>query len=160
MTAATRRIVPIALAAALAGCDFQPDPPPGPTRPPPARFATVKIEYRQPNGCENAAVACDNLVVFFGSWMRPGQEIYLDSAPGSHVWTGVAQGVPVNWPPVEQPHLVRVFDPHIVNTPSSGVTAARLLVGGQILTQYDSPGTPQESGLVYVDDSGVGRNPL
>ena len=155
-----QRIVLLGLAVAVAGCDFQPDPEPGPTEASPARFATVRIEYRQPNGCENAPVACDNLVVFFGSWMRPGQEIYLDSVPGSHVWTGVAEGVPVNWPPVEEPHLVRVFDPHIVNTPSSGVTAARLLVGGQILTQYDSPGTPQESGLVYVDDNGVGRNPL
>ena len=27
------------------------------------------------------ALACDNLVVFFGSWMRPGQEIYLDAGP-------------------------------------------------------------------------------
>ena len=160
MTSATNRLVPLVLAAALAGCDFQPDPPPGPTAVSPARFATVRVEYRQPNGCANAPVACDNLVVFFGSWMRPGQEIYLDSAPGSHVWTGVAEGVPVNWPPVEEPHLVRVFDPHLVDTPSGGVTAARLLVGGQILSEYDSPGTPQESGLVYVDDNGVGRNPL
>ncbi len=160
MTSATNRLVPLVLAAALAGCDFQPDPPPGPTAASPARFATVRVEYRQPNGCANAPVACDNLVVFFGSWMRPGQEIYLDSAPGSHVWTGVALNVPVNWPPVEEPHLVRVFDPHLVDTPSGGVTAARLLVGGQILSEYDSPGTPQESGLVYVDDNGVGRNPL
>jgi hypothetical protein len=40
------------------------------------------------------------------------------------------------------------------------VTAARLVVGGQLLNQFDSPGTPKESGLVYVDDNGVGRNPL
>jgi hypothetical protein len=160
MMSATKSLVPLALAAALASCDFQPDPEPGPTAVSPARFATVRIEYRQPNGCANAPAACENLVVFFGSWMRPGQEIYLDSAPGSHVWTGAAEGVPVNWPPVEEPHLVRVFDPHIVDTPSGGVTAARLLVGGQILSEYDSPGTPQESGLVYIDDNGVGRNPL
>jgi len=122
---------------------------------------SVRVEYRQPNGCANATpVACDNLVVFFGSWMHPGQEIYLESDPGSHLWTGIAPGVPVNWPPVDQPHLVRVFDPHLVNTATGGVTAARLLVGGQALTQYDSPGTPRESGLVYVDDNGAGRNPL
>jgi hypothetical protein len=160
MTSATKHLVPLALAAALAGCDFQPDPPPGPTASSPARFATVRIEYRQPNGCANAPTACNNLVVFFGSWMHPGQEIYLDAATGSHVWTGVAANVPVNWPPLEEPHLVRVFDPHLVDTPSGGVTAARLLVGGQILSEYDSPGTPQESGLVYIDDNGVGRNPL
>jgi hypothetical protein len=39
------------------------------------------------------------------------------------------------------------------------VTAARLMVGGQIITTYDTPGTPTESGLIYVDDNGVGRNP-
>ena len=150
----------LALVAAAAGCDFQPDPEEGPSAVPAPAVASVKIEYRQPNGCDNAPPACDNLVVFFGSWMRPGQEVYLAPDPTSHVWTGVAQGVPVNWPPVVEPHLVRVFDPHLVDTPSGGVTAARLLLGGQVLTQYDSPGTPQESALVYVDDNGVGRNPF
>ena len=149
----------LVLAAAPFGCDFQPDPEQGPSALP-ARLVNVRIEYRQPNGCDNAPAACDNLVVFFGSWMRAGQEIYLESDPGSHLWTGIAPGVPVNWPPVDQPHLVRVFDPHLVNTATGGVTAARLLVGGQALTQYDSPGTPQESALVFVDGNGVGRNPL
>ena len=147
--------------AASFGCDFQPDPPEGPSALPAPTVGerqdrvstTQRLRQRD-------AVACENLVVFFGSWMHPGQEIYLTSDPGSHVWTGVAQGVPVNWPPVEEPHLVRVFDPHLVDTPTGGVTAARLLLGGQILTQYDSPGTPQESALVYVDGNGVGRNPL
>jgi len=156
-----RRIIlaSLALAAGLVGCDFQPDPPEGPSALPAPALTSVRIEYRQPNACANARVACDNLVVFFGSWMRPGQEIYLASDPGEHVWTGVAEGVPVNWPPVDEPHFVRVFDPHLVDTTTGGVTAARLRLGGQILTQYDSPGTPQESGLVYVDDNGVGRNP-
>lgn len=150
----------LALALAGAGCDFQPDPPAGPEPLAPGRFVDVTVEYRQPNGCQNAPSACDNLVVFFGSWMRPGQEIYLASDPGSRVWTGIARGVPVNWPPSDAPHLVRVFDPHVVDTPTGGVTAARLVVGGQALSQYDSPGTPQESALLYVDDNGVGRNPL
>lgn len=149
----------LAVTAAAAGCDFQPDPPPGPSALPPTRVVDVRIEYRQPNGCENQSAACDNLVVFFGSWMHAGEEIYLDAVPGSHVWGGIAKGVPVNWPPVGEPHLVRVFDPHLVETPTGGVTAARLTFGGQTLTQYDSPGTPQESGLVYVDDNGVGRSP-
>jgi hypothetical protein len=47
-----------------------------------------------------------------------------------------------------------------VDTPTGGVTAARLQLGGQILTHFDSPGTPRESGIVYVDGNGVGRNPL
>jgi len=151
----------LALVAAAAGCDFQPDPEQGPSALPAPTVASVRIEYRQPFGCANPRpLECDNLVVFFGSWMSPGQEIYLAPDPGSHVWTGVAQGVPVNWPPVDEPHLVRVFDPHLVDTPTGGVTGARLLLGGQILTQYDSPGTPKESALVYVDGNGVGRNPL
>jgi hypothetical protein len=54
---------------------------------------------------------------------------------------------------------VRVFDPHLVQTPNGGVTAARLSIGGQAIYYYDSAGTPQESGLIYVDDNGVGRNP-
>jgi hypothetical protein len=152
-------VVLLALAAPL-GCDFQPDPDAGPTAVPAPAVASVRVEYRQPNGCANPTpAACENLVVFFGSWMQPGQEIYLTSDPGSHAWTGVAAGVPVNWPPVVEPHLVRVFDPRLVDTPTGGVTAARLQLGGQVLTQYDSPGTPQESAVVYVDYNGVGRNP-
>jgi hypothetical protein len=151
----------LALSAAAVGCDFQPDPEEGPSAVPAPAVASVRIEYRQPNGCANPTPAeCDNLVVFFGSWMHSGQEIYLTPDPASHVWTGVASGVPVNWPPVEEPHLVRVFDPHLVATPTGGVTAARLALGGQILTDYEQPGTPQESALVYVDNNGVGRNPL
>jgi hypothetical protein len=150
----------LALAASF-GCDFQTDTTEGPTALPAPTVASVRIEYRQPNGCANAsAVACGNLVVFFGSWMQAGQEIYLTPDPTSHVWTGIASGVPVNWPPVEEPHLVRVFDPHLVDTPTGGVTGARLFLGGQLLTQYDAPGTPQESALAYVDANGVGRNPL
>ena len=28
-----------------------------------------------------------------------------------------------------------------------------------MITQYLEPGTPNESGLIYVDDNGQGRNP-
>lgn len=160
MTPRVRPLVLFAAAAIAAGCDFQPDPPEGPSALAPARVVDVRIEYRQPQGCENAAPEhCVDLVWFFGSWMHPGDEIPLEPVAGSYVWAGTAKGVPVNWPPGDAPHLVRVFDPHLKDTPTGGVTAARLSVGGQILTQYDSPGTPEESGLVYVDDAGVGRNP-
>lgn len=160
MSIARRRLASVVLAVLGVGCDFQPDPLPGPDPLPPARLVSVAVEYRQPNGCLNVSARCDDLVVFFGSWMRPGQEVYLQAAGGGLVWTGVVQGVPVNWPPSDEPHLVRVFDPHLVDSPTGGVTAARLIVGGQILSQFDSPGTPKESGLVYVDDNGVGRNPI
>ena len=66
-------LVPLAAALALAACDLQPDPPAGPAPLPAGRFVEVQIEYRQPNGCQNSSSSCDNLVVFFGSWMRPGQ---------------------------------------------------------------------------------------
>jgi hypothetical protein len=158
---AARRLVPALLALGTFSCfDFQPDPPEGPTAVPGGRFTTVRVEYRQPAGCENAAAACGNLVVFFGSWMRPGQEIYLAATASNNLWTGVATNVPVNWPPTDEPHYVRVFDPHLVNTSTGGVTAARLQVGGQVIYYYDQPGTPKESGLIYVDDNGVGRNPI
>ena len=44
--------------------------------------------------------------------------------------------------------------------PSAGITADRLKVGGELLTQFDSPGGPRESGLVYIDENGQGRNPF
>jgi hypothetical protein len=158
MTFARRRLALAALVAA-AGCDFQPDPEPGPTALTPGRFVTVGIEYRQPTGCANTSSECGSSVVFFGSWMHSGEEVYLSRVEGSFTWVGVATGVPVNWPPTDEAHLVRVFDPHLVQTPTAGVTAARLSLGGQMVTEYESPGTPQEVGVVYIDDNGVGRNP-
>lgn len=157
-----RRVVLALLALVVAaGCDFQPDPPEGPSALASTRLVNVRVEYRQPQGCENALPErCVNLVWFFGSWMHKDEEIPLELVPGSYVWAGTATGVPVNWPPTDVPHFVRVFDPHLEGTSTGGVTAARLLVGGQVLTQYDSPGSPQESALVYVDDNGTGRNPL
>jgi hypothetical protein len=153
------RLVLVLLASAASSClDFQQNPPTSPAPLRATRFVDVKVEYRQPTACENTGTACDNLVVFFGSWMKPGEEIYLSDV-GGRVWDGVATHVPVNWPPADEPHLVRVFDPHLVNTPTGGVTAARLQVGGQAIYFFDSPGTPQESGLIYIDDDGVGRNP-
>jgi hypothetical protein len=153
------RLAAALLAIGALSCDFQPEVEEGPSPLPGGRFATVRVEYRQPASCENVGAACDQLVVFFGSWMRPGQEIYLQDDPGSLVWTGTAVNVPVNWPPNDEPHYVRVYDPHLVNTLTGGVTAARLTVGGQAIYFYDQPGTPNESGLIYVDDNGVGRNP-
>jgi hypothetical protein len=160
MTSRLRRLAIFTLAAAWAGCDMQPDPPPGPTPIGPARFVNVAIQYRQPSECVNARGPCGNAVVFLGSWMKAGQEVYLTPDQGSHVWTGVAPGVPVNWPPLDEPHLVRVFDPHLFDTPTGGVTAARLSVGGQVLDTYDQPGPPLEAGWVYIDDNGTGRNPF
>jgi hypothetical protein len=152
-------LVVVASALASAACwDFQKDVPEGPSALPVARFATVRVEYRQPRGCSNAVALCETRVVFFGSWMQPGEEVLLDPQPGL-IWTGEATNVPVNWPPADSPHRVRVFDPHLADTPTGGVSAARLTVGGQFLTKYDSLGTADESAYVYVDDDGAGHNP-
>jgi hypothetical protein len=158
----------LALATLATGCqDFlHPDVTPGPSPAPVLRLVSVTVEYRQPAGCKNSPDRCADHVVFFGSWMRqgtggqPGDEVLLGTPAGPNFWTGVVTNVPVNWPPVDLPHYVRVYDPHLHDTPSGGVTAARLTIGGQIITQYDSPGTTKESGLIYIDDNGVGHNPL
>jgi len=91
--------------------------------------------------------------------MQTGGEVLLSMAPGTRQWTGTAPSVPVNFPPQDFPHLVRVFDPHLVQTDTGGLTAARLIIGGQVITQYLQPGTSNESGLIFVDDSGQGRPP-
>jgi hypothetical protein len=166
MTSLVRPLTLVAVAAMSAACDFQPDPPEGPSPLAPGRFVTITVEYRQPAGCQNSEGTCDARVVFFGSWMRPkddnyeGDQVLLDTRFGPNFWSGVVHNVPVNWPPNDVPHYVRVYDPHLRDTPTGGVTAARLIVGRQSIYYYDSPGTPQESGLIYIDDNGVGRNPL
>jgi hypothetical protein len=157
----SRRLVPVLIALASVACpDFQPDPPAGPT---PLtggqRFATITVEYRQPQHCSNATVHCLDRVVFFGSWMGSGDEVLLDTPQGPYFWTGVVHNVPVNWPPADVPHYVRVYDPHLKDTPISGFTAARLVIGSQSIDYYDEAGTPREAGLVYVDDNGIGHNP-
>jgi hypothetical protein len=131
---------------------------PAPVSPP--FLVSVTVEYRQPNECVEGSPRerCDDKVVFFGSWMQPGGEFVLTREPGRFVWKGVATGVPVNYPPREQPHYVRVFDPHMVGAPTGGVAAERLTVGGEYITRFDKPGGTQESGLIYVDANGYGHN--
>ncbi len=144
----------------LVGCyDFHLQGPedPSPVGP---RLVSVTVEYRQPAGCVNSTGRCDDQVVFFGSWMRSGGAFALQRDAAGYIWRGVAQGVPVNFPPGEAAHAVRVYDPHIHDHPSGGVTAERLTVGGQILTYFVSEDSPSESGLVYIDDNGRGHNPF
>jgi len=56
--------------------------------------------------------------------------------------------------------VVAVYDPHLRDTETGGVTAGRLVVGGQNLTVFLNAGTPQESAFVYVDENGMGHNPF
>ncbi|HET7747041.1 MAG TPA: hypothetical protein VFM29_07045 [Vicinamibacteria bacterium] len=133
--------------------------PDGPEPLAPPRLVSVTIEYLQVNECLPGSPTCDDNVVFFASWMRPGQEILLRPEPSRYVWRGVAENVPVNYPPRGAPYNVVIYDPHLVASPTGGVTAERLKVGGETITWFDRPGGPSESGLVYIDQNGMGRTP-
>ena len=149
------------LAACLlaASCDdYHLDGPVDPEPLSPPRTVSVTVEYLQPNGCVAGSPRCEDNVVFFGSWMRPGEEFFLRPQPGRFVWRGTATNVPVNFPPRGQPHAVVIYDPYLVGTPTAGLTASRLKVGGEAISRIDSPGNPREVGLVYIDENGQGRN--
>ncbi|HEV7499164.1 MAG TPA: hypothetical protein VGQ33_04130, partial [Vicinamibacteria bacterium] len=126
----------------------------------PPNTASVTVEYDQVVECVAGSPRCDDNVVFFGSWMTSGEEFFLKKEPGRYIWRGTATRVPVNFPPRGDPYLVRVYDPHVVGGPTDGVTADRLKVGGEALTQFYSPGNPYESGLIYIDENGQGHTPF
>ena len=157
----TRRPLLGLLAACLlaTACDdYRLDGPVDPEPLSPPRTVSVTVEYLQPNGCVEGSPRCDDNVAFFGSWMRPGEEFFLRPQPGRFLWRGTATNVPVNFPPRGQPHAVVIYDPYLVGTPTAGLTAARLKVGGEAISRIDSPGNPREVGLVYIDANGQGRN--
>jgi hypothetical protein len=151
-------LVPIGL---LASC-FHQEGPEDPSPIPQPTLVSVRVEYRQPNGCLGSSPSCDRgPVVFTGSWMSP-QGIYtvLTRTPGTFIWTGTVTNVPSNFPPIDQqPYFVRIIDPFLSDTATGGATADRLQVGGQLLTRFYEYGTPAESGLIYIDVQGVGHNP-
>jgi len=136
--------------------------PTGPTAPVAVQnplLVSVTIEYTQPPGCLGGG-HCNDKVVFFGDWMRPGTEFFLTPDPGNFTWRGVALGVPVNYPPHENPtpYQVRIYDPHLLAGPTRGFTGDRLLVGSESLNQVQSSGTPGVYDLVYIDSNGQGHN--
>jgi hypothetical protein len=154
------RWLTVAAALATASCyDFHLT---GPEDPEPVNhphLVSVAIEYRQPFECANSQGRCNDPVVFFASWMEQGNEFRLTKDPAGFIWRGRANGVPVNFPPGDDPHAVRVYDPHLLDESTQGGTADRLRVGGQVLTVIDSPGEPRVVGLVYIDEDGIGHNP-
>jgi len=121
-------------------------------------LVSVTVEYRQPNGCVNTQTPCDEPVVFFGSWMQ-GAGFRLTRDAGNFVWRGVAQAVPVNYPPRDAPYKVWVFDPFMRESPAEGSQADRLKVGGETLTRLDGGGGREQHALVYIDENGQGHNP-
>ena len=143
-----------------AACDdttpMEPLPPPVPI----VRVVSVTVEYTQPLFCTNVVSTCDGAVFFWGSWMVGRGEFALTRVPGTHVWTGTARDVPVNFPPPTQPYLVRVFDPYLTDSSTGGQTAERMKVEGQAILYFSGPGTPAEAGWIYIDDNGQGRSPF
>ena len=160
MPRATLGLLLTAVLAAGACDDYHLDGPVDPEPLNPPRMVSVTVEYLQPNECVAGSPRCDDPVVFFGSWMEAGTEFLLRKEPGRFVWRGTATNVPVNFPPRGPAHAVRVYDPHLVGTLTEGVTAERLKVGGEAITERDNPGGIREVGLVYIDENGFGRNPF
>ena len=160
MASRSRLSTLVLLTSLLAGC-FQQI---GPEDPSPIELpnrVTVTVEYRQPpNFCSDPNRQCGAPVWFWGSWMPAGGEIVLTQIGGTFVWTGRVSGVPVNFPPRDEPYLVRVYDPYLNQTPTEGGTAERLQVGGQVVTKFIEPGTPLESGLRNIDAEGAGHSPF
>jgi hypothetical protein len=147
------------LTASVLGCyNFHKTGPEDPASVSPPQLVSVTVEYRQPNGCVNTATSCDEPVVFFGSWMQ-GAGFRLTRDPGSFVWRGVAQAVPVNYPPTDSPYKVWVFDPFMRESPAQGTQADRLKVGGETLVRLDGGGGREQHALVYIDANGQGHNP-
>ena len=87
----TRRPLLRLVAACLfaAACDdYHLDGPVDPEPLSPPRTVSVTVEYLQPNGCVEGSPRCEDNVVFFGSWMRPGEEFFLRPQPGRFLWRG------------------------------------------------------------------------
>lgn len=147
-------------AAAIFGCyDFHlagpEDPPPAPNR-----LVSVVVEYRQDRACANVPAQCDGQVFFTGTWMVGGAAFPLQRDPTGLVWRGTALAVPANFPPSGEPYRVNVLDPHLLFTPTRGVSGRNIVVGGQAVHQLDDQGTTVEAALVYIDLDGQGHNPL
>jgi hypothetical protein len=149
------------LALTLLGCpDLRLE---GPEDPSPVAIperATITVEYEQPAGCISVTVSCQDLVIFLGSWMPPGGQIFLTPDVSRRFWTARIADVPVNFPPRGEPYEVRVYDPHLQETSALRYTGVRLRVGGESLTQIRRPGSRDEAALVYVDSTGQGHNPF
>jgi hypothetical protein len=155
------KLVAPLLAALHPGCyDFHLT---GPEDAPPVstpHVVSVRVEYRQPNGCLSApSSACNDDVVFFGSWMRSGAEFRLTRDPGTFIWRGVAHGVPVNYPPRDVPYSVRIFDPFLLASCAEGYSADRITIGGEALFKNNGSGCRDQAAFVFVDDNGRGHNP-
>ncbi len=153
------RLGALALALALPACyDFHFV---GPEDPPPLKApatVAVTISYLQPVGCVNTGSPCGGPVTFQASWMPLGTYINLQQT-ANHTWTATIPDVPVNFPGTD-PYRVYAVDPFLFESPTSGVSAERLTIGGQQIKKFENQGGTREQGLIYIDASGRGRSPL
>jgi hypothetical protein len=155
-----RHSLPLLIALAPACYDFRLTGPEDAAAVVPPNYVSVTVEYRQPNGCLSApSEGCDQPVVFFGSWMRSGGEFRLQRLPGSLVWRGTAVGVPVNFPPRDDPYEVRIFDPYLLESCAEGFSADRITLGGESLIKTNGHGCRDQAAFVFVDDNGRGHHP-
>ena len=132
----------------------------GPEDPPPLKSpATVSVfvVYVRPSECVNTTSACGGPVSFTASWMKIGTSVTLQQST-AHIWVATIPDVPVNFPGVD-PHRVYAVDPYLLDTPTGGISADRLTIGGERIVKFDHPGGPREQGLIYIDASGRGRTP-
>ena len=152
------RLGALTLALALPACyDFHIV---GPEDPPPLKSpatVSVSVVYLRPSECVNTGSACGGPVSFTASWMKIGTSVTLQQST-SHIWVASIPDVPVNFPGVD-PHRVYAVDPYLLDTPTGGISADRLTIGGERIVKFDHPGGPREQGLIYIDASGRGRTP-
>ncbi len=152
------RLGTLALALALSGCyDFHtvgPEDPPAIKQP---QTVSVSISYLQPLGCVPPGTNCGGPVTFHASWMPLGTYATLQQS-AAHTWTAAIPNVPINYPGVD-PYRVYAVDPYLRDTPTGGVSADRLTVGGERLVLFENAGGTREQGLIYIDANGKGRTP-
>lgn len=152
------RLGALTLALALPACyDFHIV---GPEDPPPLKSpatVSVSVVYLRPSECVNTGSACGGPVSFTASWMKIGTSVTLQQST-AHIWVATIPDVPINFPGVD-PHRVYAVDPYLFDTPTGGVSADRLTIGGERIVKFDHPGGPREQGLIYIDANGKGRTP-
>ena len=132
----------------------------GPEDPPPVKvpgMVSVTVVYLRPVACVNTGSSCAGPVTFHASWMKLGASLTLTQTT-EHAWTALVPDVPVNYPG-RDPYRVYAVDPFLLDSPTRGVSADRLTIGGQKVVQFENPGGTREQGLIYIDASGYGRSP-
>jgi len=89
--------------------------------------------------------------------MTLGSHITLTQT-ANHTWTATVPDVPINFPGVD-PYRVYAVDPFLLDSPTVGVSADRLIIGGERIVSIQNAGGTREQGLIYIDASGKGRTP-